>query len=527
MQQLTPMDAAFLYLENESTHAHGTLVWLYDASQCDPSTINRRALLEHMRPRLDVSPIFTRKIHRLPLDFDYPYWVDDPGFELLYHVRELSLSESGSDEGKWSDFCQLVSDVHSRPLDHNHPLWELTLVPDLNGIDGLPAQCFAILGKFHHVAIDGATGMQIIEAIHDTPGQNRTDAPLNARPARLPGLGESLYRAAIRNVGALDKGLNLLGIGPGAKTDGGAADRAPVEETIVEAPDEPDGIPQTLFNKAITPEATWESRSFDLAKIKSMRQAVKGTTVNDVLLTIVAGGLRHYLQYREALPDTPMKAGCPVNIRTEAEAAAGGNMISAIIVNMHTDIADPLRRLRAINRSSNAAKQRASARGSRKILDVVDVVPAQAQALLGNLVGKVSGKMNRAIQFNGSVSNLPGPQQELHMLGGRLQSIGAAMPIMNGFGLFVGLTTCAGSLRISMSSCESILPDPGKLGDCMELSYQELAKATLQRTGLQKAGPRKAGARKAASKKSTPRKAASKKAAPRKAARAKQTRKTH
>ena len=122
-------------------------------------------------------------------------------------------------------------------------------------------------------------------------------------------------------------------------------------------------------------------------------------------------------------------------------------------------------------------------------------------------MGKVSGKMNRAIQFNGSVSNLPGPQQELHMLGGRLQSIGAAMPIMNGFGLFVGLTTCAGSLRISMSSCTSILPDPGKLGDCMELSYRELAKA--------------------ASKKSAPRKAASKKTAPRKAAPHKQTRKTH
>jgi diacylglycerol O-acyltransferase len=509
MQQLTPMDAAFLYLENESTHAHGTLVWLYDASQCDPSTINRRALLEHMRSRLYVSPIFTRKIHRLPLDFDYPYWVDDPGFELLYHVRELSLSESGSGSGdsKWGDFCQLVSDVHSRPLDHNHPLWELTLVPDLNGIDGLPTRCFAILGKFHHVAIDGATGMQIREAIHDTPGQKSADTPQNLRPARLPGIGESLYRAAIRSVGALDKGLSLLGLGPGAKTDEDAAGQAPAKEIIVDAPDEPEGIPQTLFNKAITPEATWDSRSFDLAAIKAMRQAVKGATVNDVLLAIVAGGLRHYLQYREELPDTPMKAGCPVNIRTEAEAAAGGNMISAIIINMHTDIADPLQRLRAINRSSNAAKQRASARGSRKILDVVDIVPAQAQALLGNLVGKVSRKMNRAIQFNGSVSNLPGPQQELHMLGARLQSIGAAMPIMNGFGLFVGLTTCAGSLRISMSSCASILPDPGKLGDCMELSYRELAKA--------------------ASKKAAPRKVARRMAAPRNAARPKQTRKTH
>jgi len=144
-------------------------------------------------------------------------------------------------------------------------------------------------------------------------------------------------------------------------------------------------------------------------------------------------------------------------------------------------VADPLQRLQAIIRSSNAAKQRASQRGSRKILDIASVVPAQAQALLGNLVGKVAGKMNRAVQFNGSVSNLPGPQQELHMLGGRLQSIGAAMPVMNGYGLFVGLTTCAGELRISMSSSANILPDPGKLGDCMERSFKELSSAARKR----------------------------------------------
>ena len=477
MQQLTPMDAAFLYLENESTHAHGTLVWLYDASQCEPPGVNRRALLEHMRSRIHVSPIFTRKIHRLPMDFDYPYWVDDPGFELLYHVRELSLPANGD----WSDFCQLASNVHSRPLDHNHPLWELTLVPNLNDIDGLPPKCFAILGKFHHVAIDGATGMQIIEAIHDAPGHQRAEVLAPVRSARIPSLGESLFRAAVRNVGALDKGLELVGLASTPRADKKEMVKAPLEKVASDPHQEPGGIPQTLFNQAITPQATWESRSFDLAQIKAMRHAVKGATVNDVLLTIVAGGLRHYLEHREALPDKPMKAGCPVNIRTEAEAAAGGNMISAIIINMHTDIADPLQRLQGITRSSNAAKQRAGARGSRKILDVVDVVPAQAQALLGNLVGKVAGKMNRAVQFNCSVSNLPGPQQELRMLGGRLQSIGAAMPVMNGYGLFVGLTTCAGELRISMSSAANILPDPGKLGDCMELSYKELRSAARKR----------------------------------------------
>ena len=383
MQQLSPMDATFLYLENESTHAHGTLVWLYDASDCDPSSITRRALLEHMHSRLNVSPIFTRKVHRLPLDFDYPYWVDDPGFELLYHIRELSLPDAAN----WSDFCQLVSEVHSRPLDHNHPLWELTLVPGLNGIDGLPSQCFAILGKFHHVAIDGATGMRIIEGIHDAPNRDIVATKTETRAAPKPDLGASLYRAAIRNIGALDKSLGLLGRAAGGKPSRPATP----EDPPIPDPEKDSGIPQTLFNQAISPEATWDSRGFDLAEIKAMRSAVKDATVNDILLAIVGGGLRHYLEYRDALPDISMKAGCPVNIRTESEAGAGGNMISAIIVSMHTDVADPLQRLQAIIRSSRAAKQRASQRGSRKILDIASVVPAQAQALLGRAVGVVCG----------------------------------------------------------------------------------------------------------------------------------------
>jgi WS/DGAT/MGAT family acyltransferase len=478
MQQLSPMDAAFLYLENESTRAHGTFVWIYDASDCDLSAVTRRALLDHMRSRLHVSPIFTRKIHRLPFDFDYPYWVDDEAFELLYHVRELSL-EKGA---RWPDFCRLVAEVHSRELDPSCPLWEMTLVRGLTGIEGLPEQSFAILGKFHHVAIDGATGMHIIEQIHDRNDSDDEPREASSRTARQPRLRESLLRAAIRNVGALDKGLALLGARSKAGSDNEDQPPAPDHSDPVDklSPDEPVGIPQTLFNRAINTEATWDSRTYDLSEIKTMRTAVPGATVNDVLLTVVAGGLRRYLETEEGLPDTPMKAGCPMNIRTEGEAGAGGNMISAMIINMHTDVEDPLERLAAICRSSTTAKKRAAQGDTRRILDIASIVPAQAQALLGQTIGAVSGRLNRAVKFNCSVSNLPGPQRELHMLGGRLHTIGAAMPTMNGYGLFVGLTTCAGRLSICMSSCSDILPDSSALGNCMDQSYQDLRAATLR-----------------------------------------------
>ncbi len=474
MEQLSPLDAAFLYLENEGTLAHGTFVWIYDAAGCDPDHITRKALLDHMRNRIELSTVFTHKIYRLPLDFDYPYWVRDESFELLYHVRELSLPENAT----WNDFRQLVSQVHSQGLSREHPLWEMTLVRGLNGMPGLPETCFAILGKFHHVAIDGATGMQIIGGIHDRPGASAPSKQAQVSSSRQPRLSESLYRAAIRNVGALDKTLGLLGAKRKPQT---SQEEPETREEPIEGPDEPAGIPQTLFNTAVEGDRTWDSRAFDLESIKSMRRAVPGATVNDVLLTICAGGLREFLEEQDALPGAPMKAGCPINIRTEGEAAAGGNMISAMIVNLHTDIADPIKRLKAIAASSAASKHRAAQRGDRKILDIAAIVPAQAQALLGHAVGLAARRMNKALQFNCSISNLPGPQIELRMLGGKLVSIGAAMPVMNGYGLFIGLTTCAGRLNISMSSATNVMADPGELGDCMERSYQALLRATKRK----------------------------------------------
>lgn len=221
------------------------------------------------------------------------------------------------------------------------------------------------------------------------------------------------------------------------------------------------------------PQRTWDSRIFDLKIIKAMRQLNPDCTVNDVLLAICAGGLRRYLDEQGALPELSMKAGCPINIRTEDEAGAGGNMISAMIVPLYTDIDDPLQRLQAITTSTAIAKTRIEKQGSRKILDLTAMIPAQTQALAGKLVGMATQMMNRAVKFNLSVSNLPGPQGELSMLGGKLQTISAAMPVMPGFGLFLGLCTCAGRLTISMSSCANITPRIQDLGDCLQASFEE------------------------------------------------------
>lgn len=474
MRQITPMDVAFLYLENKNTHAHGTLVWLYDASDCDPGQIDRRALVEHMRERVHVSPVFTQKLHRLPLEFDYPYWVDDSSFELLYHVRE---SSDPSPEN-WQQLCEMIAAYHSTPLDPAHPLWQMMLVSELNDFAGLPPRCFAIIAKFHHVAIDGATGMAIIRNIHSHEGDAEVHHISKVQSADKPTLMSSLFRAAVRNLGATDKLLNTLRHKKQAATP---SKESPASREHTENQAAKTAVPQTLFNQQVSTSHVFDNRIFDLAAIKQLRNAVDGATVNDVLLCICAGGLRHFLQDQNALPESTMKAGCPINIRTEGEASSGGNMISAMIVDLHTDVADPVQRLQAITQSSSSAKLAVAAQGSRKIVDIVELIPAAGQAMLGRVVGKVSGMLNRAVMFNCPISNLPGPQEPLSILGGRLVNIAAAMPVMPGFGLFIGLCTCAGNLSISMTSSANIMPHPQELGDCMELAYKELSVAAKRK----------------------------------------------
>jgi len=476
MQQLSPLDAAFLYLENKQTAAQGTFAWIYDASGCESGQPTRRALLEHMRQRLGISPILTQKVYRLPLDFDYPYWVDDESFELLYHVRELSLGERPT----WEDFRRLVTQVHEQPLSWEHPLWEMTLVTGLDGIPGLPSRCFAILGKFHHVGIDGATGIKLIHDIHEPAEDAAAGHPRTTPPARKPSLVSASFRAAIRNLEATRNAVSLLkpSRSPQVSDAASAAKSTNAEQPAAQ-------LPQAVFNGAVGDARAWDAVFLNMQDVKALRSLARGATVNDVLLAICAGGLREYLEQRDALPDAPLRAGCPINIRTAGEAASGGNMISAMVVSLHTDIGNNQQRLRAIVKSSRAAKDRAEQRGSRRILKIAGTIPAQLQAALGHGVGLIAGGMSRAVGFNCSISNLPGPQRELQLLGATLHSISVAMPVMNGYGLFVGLTTCGDRLAISLTTAADLVEDPEHLSACMVNTFSSMIRQLDRRRNTQ------------------------------------------
>ena len=194
MKQLSGMDASFLYFETPNAPGHVFSVWIYDQSSAPGGNVTFKGILEHVSSRLHVSRTFRQRLVQVPLDLDHPYWIEDPDFDLEYHVRHIALPRPGD----WRQFCIQVARLHSRPLDRSRPLWEMYVIEGLDDIDGLPAGSFAIMTKIHHAAVDGVTLLEITSALNDlTPDAAAPESTTDWRPERAPTPFELLSRAAI------------------------------------------------------------------------------------------------------------------------------------------------------------------------------------------------------------------------------------------------------------------------------------------------------------------------------------------
>jgi len=472
MEQITPHDATFYYAESDKTFAHGTFAWFYDGKLPDGKNFGFKDLQRHVSSRLHVSKILTRKLVPVPLHLDYPYWVTDEEFDVDDHLHHVKLPKSGT----WQQFTEVLSDIHSQPLDMDKPLWDITLVTGLNKVDWLPKGAFALIAKFHHVAIDGATGMNIISGLHDLKAERSSSvdvADCEVDKIEAPDLAGMLGRALANSV---RKPLDFVRVAAGFVGD------LPKALPFVRLSELADmgKTPGTLFNQDVHGPRVFDNRVFEVDDIKQMRQSVPNATFNDVVLTICAGGLRHYMESQDDLPDESMIAGCPINIRTEDEADTGGNKIAAMTTRIHTDIADPIERLKAVTRSTRKAKATVSAIGPRRIVEINDAIAAPTMVTMKKLMEYAPSGSGNRLFFNCPISNLPGPQVPLYLDGARLLHVSCAMPVMDGHGLFLGALTYDGSLCLAITSSANIVPEPEKLGECMDRSFNELKKATEQ-----------------------------------------------
>ena len=477
MRQLTSLDAQFLALETNRQAGHVGGLAIVDQSTRPGGTVSCSDIKALLRERLPLLPPFRRKLVEVPLGLDYPYWIDDPDFDLDFHMRELALPSPGSD----SQLSEQVARIFSRPLDRARPLWELYV------IHGLESGYTAVLTKIHHALIDGLSGAEIMGLLLDVTPEGRDAVPLDEdvdsrngdAPGQLEMLGRGLLgvpRYPLRALRSLPRALpNVEDVGPlgqlpGAGTLGGIANR--LQRTLTRRPARPRPkltAPKTSFNGRVSPHRRFAFGEIPLGAVKAVKNA-HGVTVNDVLVSICAGALRRWLLEHDELPDVPLVAQIPVSVRRDEQVGTYGNRILLMSVPFHTDIADPVERLQATHESLADMKERHKALPAELLQDANHFIPPAVFHRAARLTFRLSTGVGR-LAWNLVVSNVPGPQFPLYMAGARLVANYPVSVITDGLGLNITVMSYNGQMDFGIVADRDQMPDIARL---MEWVREEL-----------------------------------------------------
>jgi diacylglycerol O-acyltransferase len=477
MQQLTGLDASFLALETANTTGHVGGLSVLDPAGA-PAKLTLARLTEVMAGRLPLVPVLRRKLRCVPLGLDQPYWVDDPDFDIEYHVREIALPRPGSD----AQLTEQVGRLHARPLDRSRPLWEIYL------ITGLARKRAAVYTKIHHAAIDGASGAELLTVLLDLAPEGR-DVPAAEpfRPGSPPGwpvlTAKTAARMAWRPVQTARISNELVKVLPTL---------APAVNALVGGmlglnrgdggviANRPGRAPATPFNRPITPHRRFAFRSVDLATVKVVKNAF-GVSVNDVVMAMCAGALRRWLIAHDALPDQPLVAMIPVSVRDPASKGALGNKVSAMLATLPTTVTDPGLRLEIVHSATKIAKAQQAAIPQGLVDQISDFAPPALTARAARVVF-ATGLLHRLPPFNVTVSNVPGPNVPVYLCGARLLAHYPVSVVTDGQGLNITLVGYLGQLNFGLVSCRELVPDLDALAGYLTEELALLVRAAEQRT---------------------------------------------
>lgn len=471
MQQLSATDAAFLHLETPRTPMHIGSVAIYDQSTVPGGVVTFKSILAMMEQRLGLARSFTERLVRVPLGLDHPYWVSDPDFDLEYHVRHIALPKPGD----WRQLWIQVARLHSRPLDLERALWEITVIEGLDNLDGVPPGSYAMVSKVHHCAIDGVSGQEITAAIHDLePAGSVHPDPPPVRQDSVPAGAELLGRAAINSITRPMRVPSLLretvpAIGRFVRT---------VSKNDITVPAVPGRVPATRFNGKVSAHRVVAGTRFELAEIKAIKNTVPGATINDTVLCICAGALRRYLDFHDELPVDSLTAMAPVSVRAEEEKGTAGNQVTAMVVRLRTDLDDDGERLGAIHTATRESKELTNAVGARLMTDYNQFVPAATAGLAARLATRLAANSTRPM-VNCTITNVPGPQIPLYSAGARMVDMYGIGPVVDGLGLFLPILSYCGAVTIGVTSCREMMPDPERFVQFLDESFDGLRTAVL------------------------------------------------
>jgi diacylglycerol O-acyltransferase / wax synthase len=483
LQQLTGIDASFLYMETGRSYGHVSGLSIFQRPD-DPDYQPYEAFRRQVESRLPLLPPFRRRLVEVPFGLDHPYWVNDPEFDIDYHIRYVAVPPPGGID----QLCALVGRVIGRPLDRSRPLWEIWV------IDGLPEGRFATLSKFHHATIDGAAGAEMLGILldhspdappleledtwkpdripSDTELLTRTLGQLTTRPAKSIGIQVRVLRELARTTRNenFDVLADLLRRGlPGPL--GSAAKRVlgPGPEEVDAPPPLPNRpAPRTPFNRSITPHRRLAIRTTTLDDVKAVKNSVGGT-VNDVVMAVCAGALRRYLEEHDALPDQPLVAMVPVSVRTGQETDKWTNRVSAIFTAIPTDEPEPLNRLAAMHRWMQVAKSQFDLVPAEALIELSELAPPALSTRAMRLAARTRLADRVNMPVNLVISNVPGPRTPLYAAGAQLLEYHPVSTIVDGQGLNITVHSYLDKLHFGLVSCRELVPDVEHIADlCIE-----------------------------------------------------------
>jgi diacylglycerol O-acyltransferase / wax synthase len=475
MQQLTGLDAAFLALETTNSTGHVGGVCILDPVGA-PAPLTLARLTEVLGDRLPLVPVLRRKLLNVPFGLDQPYWVDDPNFDIEYHIREIALPRPGSE----AQLTEQVARLHARPLDRSRPLWEIYL------ITGLARRRAAVYTKIHHSAIDGASGAELLTILLDLAPDGRAVPPRRPFvPARPPGpvtlaalAAAKLAWRPVQTVRVTNELVRVLPtLAPALSTlVGGMLGLNRGDGEVIQTT--PGRAPATPFNRPITPHRRLALRSVDLDSVKTVKSAF-GVSVNDVVMAMCAGALRRWLTDHHALPDSPLIAMIPVSVRDPGSKTAMGNKVSAMLATLPTHVDDAAERVQIVHAATKLAKAQQATIPQGLIDQVSDFAPPALTARAARVVF-ATGVLHRLPPFNLCISNVPGPNVPVYLCGARLLAHYPVSVITDGQGLNITLVGYLGRLHFGLVSCRELVPDIDVLADYLVDELDALLKAASQ-----------------------------------------------
>jgi WS/DGAT/MGAT family acyltransferase len=462
MERLSGLDAAFLAMETSAAHMHVVGVVVLDPSTC-PEDFTFERVRDLFEARIHRVPPFRHRAIGTPFGLHAPVWIDDPDFDLDFHLRRAALPAPGGP----AELAAFVADVAGRPLDRDRPLWEGWVV------EGLDNGHCAFVAKIHHALIDGAAGVEILASMFDlTPDAplDTLDQPDELPAERVPGDAEMLVRAALsfaqRPVQFVKAANNL------ARGVTRAVRR--VRERALDVA-LPLTAPRLTMNRTITPHRRVAFVSVPLSEIKAAKNAL-GVTVNDIVLGVTAGALRAYLERRDELPDRSLIAAIPTDVRGRDDKGFG-NRLSAMFAALPVELSDPIARVEAVRRSTAGAKQVHEVVGDTTLEEWAQVAApvafSRAMRMYARL--RIGERLRPAI--NVVVSNVPGPPFPLYLAGARLVALHPLGPVFDDCGLNLTVISYLDHVDFGFIACRELVPDVDELAAAVPDALAEIAKA--------------------------------------------------